>query len=59
MAPVIIVASILFEAIAEIPASKTEIKIVEDLTKFGTVVVAVERMLVPNNSAAVLINTAQ
>ena len=40
-------------------ANNNEISMVEPRTKFGAVVVAVARMFVPNNSEAVLINTAQ
>ena len=42
-----------------IKLSKYEINMVEPLTKLGAVVVAVERILVPKSSEAVLIKTAQ
>ena len=60
IAPVILVASNLSTSKTEITKfNNKEIKMVEALTKFGAVVVAVARIFVPNNSAAVLINTAQ
>ena len=47
------------QKIEMIESNNKEIKIVEPLTKFGAVVVAVALILVPNNSEAVLIKTAQ